>query len=107
MLIQDSNFRTLDLNQISSNMINGNTQTQQSPNGFDPYASLLKSKQSPLTVQYSDEDIKELEDFCTSHNIIGFNPGKMSPKSALQMLKSRMGIKTETTLPSKKTLLYG
>jgi hypothetical protein len=81
---------------------------------FDPYQALLKrkkqgedTKQLPIQ-EYDPNDLYELEQFCRKHNIIGFNTGKMNPKFALQFLKQKMGIKTETpTVESKKQILSG
>lgn len=46
----------------------------------------------PPKIEYSNNDIKELEDFCRKNGIIGFNCGNMHPKMALKILKSKMGI---------------
>lgn len=51
-------------------------------------------------------EVKELEEFCIKHGIIGVNFGNVqSPKRMLEMLKARMGYKESTT--SQKGLLYG
>jgi len=77
---------------------------------FDPYQMLLRRKQreedphSFPTVEYDQNDIKELEEFCKQYNILGFNCGKMTPKAALNMLKNKLGIITEKT-ENKKILL--
>lgn len=43
------------------------------------------------TVKFDQSDVKELEDFCKQHGIVGFNCGNMSPKAALEILKRRVG----------------
>ena len=79
-------------NQIGSNSVSG----------FDPYQVMLKRKNAndqtedgyintPVE-QYDPNDIRELETFCANHGIIGFNFGRMNPKTALRMLKSKMGV---------------
>lgn len=78
---------------------------------FDPYQVMLKKKNrdddniSSEVIQYDENDVYELEKFCKEHNILGFNCGKMSPKSALNMLKSKIGVKTENVL--NKKILWG
>lgn len=84
-------------------------------NGFDPYQAMLRRKQSNVDTdtgyindpiqQYDPKDIQELEEFCQRYGIMGFNFGKMNPKAALRMLKGRMGVQEEKTLP--KTMLFG
>jgi hypothetical protein len=54
--------------------------------------------------QYDPKDIQALEEFCQQYGIMGFNFGKMNPKSALRMLKGKMGIVDETVY-NKKMLL--
>jgi hypothetical protein len=66
---------------------------------MDDILALLKNKTSknlPPEIQYNEDDIKELEKFCESHGIINFNCGNMSPKAAIKILKSRMGIVDHT-----------
>ena len=84
------------------------------PNEFDPYQSLLKRKKQqdsgelPPIKDINPDDLYELQQFCQMHGIVGFNFGKMNPKSALQMLKYRMGIReTPAPPPSKKSILFG
>ena len=78
---------------------------------FDPYQMLMRRKQSQdyfqdtPVVEYDPRDIEELEEFCSKHNILGFNFGKMGPKAALQMLKRKMGVVTEQKI--NKTILHG
>jgi hypothetical protein len=81
----------------------------------DPiFQSLVRKKQNgedtnlPPIQEFAHEDINELESFCRKYGILGFNCGRMSPKSALRMLKSRMGVPIEEATPTKtKSLLKG
>lgn len=87
--------------------------TVSSVNGFDPYQSMLRRKQSNIDTdtgynndpvqKYDPKDIQALEEFCKQYGIVGFNFGKMNPKSALQMLKNKIGFVEETRV--KKILL--
>lgn len=78
---------------------------------FDPYQMLMRRKQmqdNPQdlpVMEYDPRDVEELEEFCRSHNILGFNFGKMGPKAALQMLKKKVGVVSEQKI--NKTLLRG
>jgi ribosomal protein S18 len=82
-------------------------------NSFDPYQAMLRRKQSNTSddngyinaevEQYDFKDIEALEEFCQQYGIIGFNFGKMNPKSALRMLKNKMGIVEKVN--NKKMLL--
>jgi hypothetical protein len=61
---------------------------------MDDIMSLIgknKDIEAAPTIEYSEEDIKELEDFCQNHGIVGFNCGNMNPKAALEILKGRVG----------------
>jgi hypothetical protein len=83
-------------------------------NGFDPYQAMLRRKQSNVSneggyinaevEQYDPKDIQALEEFCQQYGIMGFNFGKMNPKSALKMLKGKMGIIDEKV--SNKKMLF-
>lgn len=83
-------------------------------NAFDPYQAMLRRKQSNVSdesgyintevQQYDVKDIQALEEFCQQYGIMGFNFGKMNPKSALRMLKGKMGIVDEK-VNIKKILL--
>jgi hypothetical protein len=53
--------------------------------------------------QYDLKDIQELEEFCQQYGVMGFNFGKMNPKSALRMLKNKMGVVEKVS--NKKMLL--
>ncbi len=82
-------------------------------NAFDPYQAMLRRKQSNTSddngyinaevEQYDPKDIEALEEFCQQYGIMGFNFGKMNPKSALRMLKNKMGIVEKVN--NKKMLL--
>lgn len=82
-------------------------------NAFDPYQAMLRRKQSNTSddngyinvevEQYDSKDIEALEEFCQQYGIMGFNFGKMNPKSALRMLKNKMGIVEKVN--NKKMLL--
>ena len=81
----------------------------------DPiFQSLVRRKQQgedtnlPPIQEFPQQDINELESFCRKYGIIGFNCGRMNPKAALRMLKSRMGVPIEEATPTKiKSLLKG
>jgi hypothetical protein len=81
----------------------------------DPiFQSLVRRKQQgedttlPPIQEFPQQDIEELESFCRKYGIIGFNCGRMNPKAALRMLKSRMGVPIEEATPTKiKSLLKG
>ena len=70
----------------------------------DPiYAMMVRRKKQldnpdtplPSELKYQDTDIMELEEFCRTHGILGFNCGNMNPKTALKILKGKMGIKDD------------
>ena len=82
----------------------------------DPiFQSLVRRKKQgedttlPPIHEFPEKDILELEEFCKSHGIIGFNCGRMNPKAALQMLKSRLGVVShhEVTNSQIKQILKG
>ena len=83
-------------------------------NGFDPYQAMLRRNQSNVSdessyinvevQQYDVKDIQALEEFCQQYGIMGFNFGKMNPKSALRMLKGTMGIVDEKV--NNKKILF-
>jgi hypothetical protein len=83
-------------------------------NSFDPYQAMLRRKQSNVSneggyinaevEQYDPKDIQALEEFCQQYGIMGFNFGKMNLKSALRMLKGKMGIIDEKV--SNKKMLF-
>ena len=67
----------------------------------DPiHAMMIKRKKQqdnpdtplPPSLEYPNDDIKQLEDFCRQHGILGFSCGHMNPKTALRMLKGKMGV---------------
>jgi hypothetical protein len=100
-------------NEIFGGMSMQRTMTTKVPD-FDPIALMTKRKQQqddsenvPI-INYNDEDINELELFCRKHGIIGFNCGRMHPKTALRMLKIKMGIPfQEKQIVENKSLLKG
>jgi hypothetical protein len=107
---------TIDMGNLQAMMVmRQQSVTVPSINGFDPYQSMLRRKQSNVDndtgynndpiQQYDPKDIQELEEFCQKYGIMGFNFGKMNPKSALQMLKNKMGVREEKIVP--KTMLFG
>jgi len=59
---------------------------------------------TPAIPEYGEEDMQELQDFCSKRGIIGVNFNGMNPKAVLKMLKSRMGITEQT---SKRGILNG
>lgn len=85
----------------------------------DPIYQMMLNKQNqsinsnvnstPQVIQYQNNDIKELEEFCMKNGIIGFNCGNMHPKMALKILKSKLGIphveEYNNTLNNKKIIL--
>jgi|688.fasta_scaffold699586_2 hypothetical protein len=82
----------------------------------DPiFQSLVRRKKQgedttlPSIQEFPQSDIDELESFCRSHGILGFNCGRMNPKAALQMLKSKLGVVThkEVTNSQIKQILKG
>jgi hypothetical protein len=83
------------------------------PHEFDPYQALLKRKKQqdsgelPPIKNINPDDLYELQQFCQTHGIVGFNCGKMNPRAALQMLKSRMGIKENPATSVQKKILLG
>lgn len=61
---------------------------------------------NPVIPQYSDEDMRELQEYCAKRGIIGVNFNGMNPQAVLRMLKSKMGERNEQQV-SKKGMLYG
>ena len=82
----------------------------------DPiHAMLVKRKQQrdngeePIlpAVEYKNEDVKALEEFCNKYGIVAMNFGRMNPQIALKMLKAKMGIQGSPVVKSDKQLLFG
>ena len=82
---------------------------------FDPYSMLVQrmnDKRATETEEFVDgvlnysqvnlDDVKELEDFCKKHNIIGVNFGVNNPKAVLERLKKSIGYVDHT--PKKQLL---
>jgi len=68
--------------------------------------SLLKGRsQNQDPVSYDVDDIKELQEYCQKHGILGVNFGNRNPRAILQMLKARMGERSEPV--SKRGLING
>lgn len=74
--------------------------------------ALLKGRsynQEPLSYdqipQYDGNDMKELQEYCQKHGILGVNFGNRNPRAVLQMLKARMGERSEPI--NKRGLLNG
>lgn len=63
----------------------------------------------PREMKYHDDDIKQLEEFCRQHGILGFNCGTMNPKLAMRMLKAKLGVIDDNynKTNSNKNLLLG
>ena len=109
-----SEWPTVGMDNLQAMMV---MRQQSSPvssiSSFDPYQAMLRRKQSNVSdesgyinaevTQYDPKDIQALEEFCQQYGIMGFNFGKMNPKSALQMLKNKMGIVEKVN--NKKMLL--
>ena len=65
-------------------------------------------EQLPHVVEYNNEDVKALEEFCNKYGIVAMNFGRMNPQIALKMLKSKMGIQETPVVKSDtKKLLFG
>lgn len=75
--------------------------------------NLLNNRKKDETIQiqgYKESDVLELENFCKTHGIVGFNCGNMSPKAALQILKRKVGFieqKQHENSISTKQILHG
>lgn len=74
--------------------------------------ALLKGRsynQEPLSYdqipQYDNNDMKELQEYCQKYGILGVNFGNRNPRAVLQMLKARMGERSEPTI--KRGILNG
>jgi hypothetical protein len=76
--------------------------------GHDPIHNMLVRRKNgeaelPAVVKHNEQDVLELKEFCQRHGIIGANFGGMSPRAALNMLKSRYG----ESMKPQKVLLKG
>ena len=60
---------------------------------------------NPSIPEYNEDDMKELQEYCAKRGILGVNFGNRNPKAVLQMLKARMGERSEPTI--KRGLLNG
>lgn len=88
------NSRIPDFASALMSRVNGQRTT---PVGtFDPYKAILNKKNQtdsgtpPPTVQYPEEDVKALADYCTKMGIFGFNT-RLHPRLALAQLKKQFG----------------
>jgi hypothetical protein len=61
---------------------------------------------NPKVPEYSDEEMKELMDYCQKRGIIGVNFNGMNPRATLQMLKAKTGDRSSIN-ETKKVLLNG
>jgi hypothetical protein len=52
---------------------------------------LKKRSEESAISDYNEDDVKELQNFCNEHGILGVNFGRMNPRAALNMLKGKMG----------------
>ena len=95
----DNDWKTIDASTLWTRMTYEKPQSNKI-NSFDPCDMMIKRRNKQLEseesieadiVNYDVNEIKELEAFCKTHNIIGFNCGKMSPKAALNILKNKLG----------------
>ena len=59
----------------------------------------------PSIPEYNEDDMRELQEYCAKRGILGVNFGNRNPKAVLQMLKARMGERSEPTI--KRGLLNG
>lgn len=66
---------------------------------IDPYKMMVNKKEneslpintSEEVVQWPENDLKLLKDYCQKMGIVGFSCGKMHPIAALAMLRQRLG----------------
>jgi hypothetical protein len=72
---------------------------------FDPIKALMKNVAPE--VRRDDGAQKDLEEYCTRHGILGVNCGNMDPRVALQMIKGRVGDRSEAISKPQKQVLRG
>lgn len=78
------------------------------PGTVDPYQLMLKRKHqtpgenldSPNIVQWPEEDVKKLQDYCQKMGIYGFST-KINPLVALAQLKKQFGDYVDTPLEER------
>ena len=100
---EDISSRLPDLNvalaqRIAAKAGNNSSLLHPPGNETDPYQLMLKRKQQtetgevnlPPTVQWPEEDVKTLEDYCKRMGVIGFS-SRLNPKLALAQLKQQCG----------------
>ena len=85
----------IDLNNVVTQ------RTTQKQRSFDPHQVMVNKvkmdkgdsdAELPAVVQWPEEDVLALENFCKEHGLSGFSCGRMSPIAALAVLKSKLGI---------------
>lgn len=59
----------------------------------------------PPIPEYNEDDMKELQEYCSKRGILGVNFGGRNPRAILQMLKARMGERSEPVV--KRGLING
>jgi hypothetical protein len=109
----NEHYTTMNLSAIS---LNGVGKDEVSASGIN---SLLRGKtfgtkavedkpfeMNPGIPAYNDEDMKELQDYCSKRGILGVNFNGRDPKSILRMLKARMGDRSSIN-ETKRGLLHG
>jgi hypothetical protein len=96
----NESWNTLNMNSLLSR---GKSRDEVSMHDIN---NLLKGRsynQEPI--EYNADDINELQEYCKKHGILGVNFGNRNPKTVLQMLKARMGERSEPTI--KRGILNG
>lgn len=61
---------------------------------------------NPSIPEYNEDDMQELQDYCSQRGILGVNFNGRDPKSILRMLKARMGDRSSIN-ETKRGLLNG
>lgn len=60
---------------------------------------------NPAIPEYNEDDMRELQEYCAKRGILGVNFGNRNPRAVLQMLKARMGERSEPI--NKRGILNG
>lgn len=84
---------------------------QMRPNVSDPIHAMMLSRKKhrdrdeviPQKLEHQNEDSQQLEEFCKQHGILGFNCGHINPKTALRLLKAKLGIVDSLDYNNTKT----
>lgn len=91
------------------------SKVQSSGGDFDPHAMMIKKHKvetgevpvnTTTEVQYPEEEIKALEDFCTKHGILGVNYGNRPPSVILALLRKQIGDYSDTPLEGRIPIGY-